>query len=345
MAILSGNGDKQDRYTNTDTTDTSNHPILPKRRRGKLVRTLIIALILVCAAASLTPVALGAGGAWSITRPGCSEGGRTPAVYNLVYMPVVIPSRSGHSYRGFFVPGTLDATIILPPTYSAGRDGAFDQLAIFAEHGYSVLIYESRPCAGIAGLTLGYSESEDVDDALTYLEHNPDGLPIKLNHVGLFGFSMAGVSATLTIARNPQIGALALEGNYTALSDFGLVTDPHSFVESLLALGWRLGYQLSTGQPVPTEDPITALLQVPPRPILLIYGSIEGSLPSGKNELAAIRSAAPNESIELWIVPGANHGGYMAAAGRDVYAQHLLTFYDCALLNQSCDAYHALWTS
>jgi len=294
---------------------------------GVLIPTVVILMLL--------PFGLGFGTMWATTRQGCAEDGRTPAAFGLPYQDIKIPARWGGTYRGFFMPGTLNATIIIPPTGPGGRGTPLDVGALLASHGYGVLTFESRTCVGKT-ISLGYREVEDVEDALTYLRQNPDKLAVSLDHIGLYGFSTAGATVTMAAARDPSFAALVAVGNYSNLGDMSPPTDPHDVLSALVGLGIRFAYWLSTGEDAANLNPLDAMPSVVPRPVLLIYGSLEASLPGAKRQLAALLAADPHEAASLWIVPGADHGTYLDVVSKDVFASHLLPFFDCALLRQSC---------
>jgi hypothetical protein len=99
-------------------------------------------------------------------------------------------------------------------------------------------------------------------------------------------------------------------------------------------------YRLTTGYDVTVLSPLDAITKIPPRPIFLIYGSIEPSLPGAKEQLATVRAADPNAPADLWVVPGAWHGGYVSVAAAE-YERRVVAFYDCALLAQ-CGQWNAL---
>ena len=165
--------------------------------------------------------------------------------------------------------------------------------------------------------------------------HNPDHLPVSLNHVGLQGFSTAGATVEIAAAHNPQFEAVIAEGNYATLGDMATSTEPHNLTEGLLGLGIRLGYWISTGEDAANLNPLGAMPRIAPRPVLLVYGSYE--LSAGAQRLVdAYHSSAPDGPIRLWIVKGAGHGGYSDIAGLPVYSYQELSFFDCALLKRDC---------
>ncbi len=303
------------------------------------------------------PVGMGAERMWWMIHPECGDGGKTPADVHLAYRDVTLPARDGSRYRAFFVPGSQsapgtkntarNALILIPPTYSSGRDGPMAEIAILAGHGYSVLTFESRACMSTRVISLGSREVDDVGDALDYLQRNPDRLPIsadQMAHIGIFGFSSAGATATMAAARYPQLAALITEGGYHNASMITGLTAPANPLEALIYFGGQIAYRLGTGADPAALDPLDAVPKIVPRPILFIYGSREVTLPGARLQLAAAHAANPRASAELWVVPGADHGGYRNAVGTDEYARFMLPFFDCALVGD-CVAYHALWAT
>src|SRR5262249_31001550 len=120
---------------------------IAKKRRIRLRRSLLITTAVVLPIAALVPFGFGFITTWNNTRLPCAGNPDAPqmsAVISLAYTSVSVPARWGGAYRGIFVSGPLDATIIIPPTFNAGQDGALRELAMFAGHGYNVLTYESR---------------------------------------------------------------------------------------------------------------------------------------------------------------------------------------------------------
>lgn len=303
--------------------------------------SIVVAVLLVIS----LPFALGAIRMWRTVHPGCGAGSDSPAAYNLPFREINIPTRWGGSYRGFYMPGALPATIIVPPAYASGRDSLLPEAAILAAHGYNVLIYESRACTRLGVISLGYREVDDVGDALAYLKRNPDNLPVNLTHIALHGFSTAGATSTMATARYSEIAALLTEGGYhTSEAITGLGTSGY-WLETLTQLGSKFSYRLATGEDPANLNPIGAIPKIPPRPIFFVYGSEEASLPGARLQLAAVRAADPNAAAELWVVPGAGHGWYVSTVERNEYARWVLPFYDCALLNQQCDQWRALWSN
>ena len=256
----------------------------------------------------------------------CSASSLTPADYGYGWEDVTIKARAGGEFRGFFIPGTNGATIIMPPPFSSGRDGRLRQADMLLRHGYSVFTFESRRCAAMGPLSLGYNEVEEVADALDHLRSRPDVDPER---IGVYGFSSAGATAVMAAARLPDLRAVVAEGGYGNFPAETLGPSQSSSLQSLFqdTVSWaaRLTYGLVTGLDINTLSPAGVIASIEPRPVLLIYGSREVSLVGARRQ-----EAAAGEHTSLWIVAEAGHGNYLDIAPKE-YEARIVKFFDQAL--------------
>jgi pimeloyl-ACP methyl ester carboxylesterase len=257
----------------------------------------------------------------------CADGGTTPDDYGYDWEDVTLPARAGGAFRGYFVPGTTGAAIIVPPALNTGRDGRLREAMLLAGHGYAVLIYESRRCAGMGGVSLGYKEVDEVADTLDYLLSRPEVDPER---IGVYGFSSAGATAVMAAARLPQLKAVVAEGGYGDFAEETLIPRPNrsglsGYFEGAFLWSARQSYGLLTGLDINLLSPADVIGQIAPRPILLIYGSREVSLVGGRRQ-----QAAAGDNAEFWLVEGAGHGNYLDVASEE-YETRLANFFDEAL--------------
>ncbi len=71
--------------------------------------------------------------------------------------------------------------------------------------------------------------------------------------------------------------------------------------------------------------------KLPPRPLLLIYGTREVSLPGAQAMLEKAQSLGMQ--ADLWIVDGADHGQYLLVA-HDEFIRRIVEFQQSALLGE-----------
>lgn len=261
---------------------------------------------------------------WLLYIP-CNPGALSPADFGYDWEEVTVPARVGGSFRAYFIPGTTGAAIIIPPTGANSRNNRLREASVLVEHGYAVFLFESRRCAGMGPLSLGYQEVDEVADALDYLLARRD---VDSARIGILGFSTAGATSIMAAARMPQLQAVVAMGGYGDLVQNSFASDHRGGLISYFEVSFRwaakVTYRLITGDDIRVLSPIGVIDRIAPRPILLIYGSQEHNLP-GAQQLAAAGSNA-----SLWIVPGAGHGNYLDAAGAE-YEARVTAFFDEAL--------------
>jgi uncharacterized protein len=160
-----------------------------------------------------------------------------------------------------------------------------------------------------------------VGDALDYLATRPD---VDMEKLAIHGFSVGGAIATMAGARYPELKAVSAEGGYHDFSEqlSDNVQAQWPGLGFLYEWGVHIGYRLTTGYDLSVLSPIAAIGQIAPRPILLIYGTAEPSLPGAHLQMAAAKGNA-----ELWEVPGATHGTYQYGAPEE-YERRVVGFYD-----------------
>lgn len=261
---------------------------------------------------------------WILLHPLCgSTDTLTPTPLHLEGFE--LDASAGGSFKGYYIPSTNGATIIFPPAYSSTRVARWNEAQILWRHGYGVVLYEARRCAGMGAVSLGYQEVNEIRDVIAYLQERGD---VDMTRVGINGFSAGGAAAIMAAARYPELRAVVAEGGYANMQ---AIIDNNSVDAPFLFTFWRwsmqITYQQVTGNSIHDLDPLGAIADIAPRPILLIYGSDESSLAG-----AYLQLAAAGDNAELWVVEESGHGGYTHAAPNE-YEQRVVAFFDRSLLN------------
>jgi predicted acyl esterase len=211
--------------------------------------------------------------------------------------------------------------IILLPGLGGGRDGMLREGAILARHDYGLLMTEMRSCAHPEGQTsLGYYEAKDLQEAVTWVLDQP-----VVEHVGVLGYSLGGITATIGSAEDERIEAVVAEGGfYDLAADITNEGGANSLWETIMFQSILVSFRLETGVNARDVSPISVIDRVSPRPLLLIYGELEASETHPHEQLA--RAGEPKD---LWIVPGAWHGGYLDVAAEE-WERRVAAFFDSA---------------
>ena len=222
----------------------------------------------------------------------------------LRYEEVAFPTGDGLILRGWFIPAAradAPAVVYVPGTGRDQRSG-LSLVAPFHKAGYHVLLFSYRGSGQSDGNWLRFSygdaESRDVDAAVQFLTE------IKgVRRVAALGYSAGAVSAILSAARNPQIGAVVAVAPYNCVDEVWQTGRPAmmpAFLQDLTL--WltekRKGFDRSRICPVDVVD------QISPRPLLVIHGTDDQRIL--ESQVRRLFAAA-DEPKSLWLVPGATH--------------------------------------
>lgn len=293
------------------------------RSRAYWLRLLRFFLIALAFALFAVPFFLGVMSMWGLTRVPCSMGG-TPG--DMPYEDVTFPTPNGLTQQGYFIPGTNGATIIQIPAFNLGRGAELHYVRVFHDAGFNVLTFNSRVCTSQGWISLGYQEVEDVQAAYEYLKTRSDVDPAR---VGLHGFSSAGSTGLMAMARMPELRSASAEGGYHDYADLLGLGGSATYFDTLYQFGAALAYRVFTGDEIEKLSPYDAIGHVGARPVLLVYGSREVTLPGARLMLErALQNGVP---AELWVVEGAGHGNYLSVAPQE-FVRRVVGFHQEALL-------------
>ncbi len=298
---------------------------MPPERRQRIFRILRIFVVILVFLLVFLPTVLGFFSIWTLTHLPCGASTPPDAAGMPDYEAVEFESKSlNRQLRGYFVKGTNGITIIIPPALSSGAGNWMTEFVLLHRSGYNLFNYESRNCAGYTN-SLGYLEVDQVGDALDYLETRAD---VDMDRIGAYGFSAGGATSIMAAARYPRIKAVIAMGGYHDFS--AMVADAeNTWYGILYGAGARLGYRLSTGLDMTVLSPVSVIHHIAPRPIQLIYGSREPSLPG-----AYLQQQAAGSNADLWVIENATHGAYWQNAP-DTFEARISAFMDAAFAVQA----------
>lgn len=272
----------------------------------------------------------------TLTRPKklapFSEYTFTPFELGLPAEAVAFASHGGkHNVSGWFIPNEgATTTILVCPGYRSGKADMLGISNFLWKAGHNVLVFEYYGHGADVGtpVTLGYREMEDFIGAVDYAKQRAPE-----THLGVVGYSMGAAIAIMCSARIPDIEVIVADSafathasvvDYNVRRALHMPSSPFAWLADYL-LGWRAGYHFRQ------VEPLRDIVQIAPRPILLIHG--------GKDTIvdphdAPLLYAAAQETRELWIVPSADHcGAYFA--DRPLYVKKVTEFFEKNLKQQA----------
>lgn len=258
--------------------------------------------------------------------------GGTPSDYGLSYESVSFPSLDGITLRGWFVQApTPRGTIIFCHGYAGSKAPDLQYVPHFRARGYNVLLFDFRAHGESDGnrSSLVYYERQDLLGAIAYLQQR------NIHQVGLMGFSMGAAVAIATAPLSEAVRAVVADSGFAELQTILVTHMQHkriprsiSFVISNFIV-WVAG--LCLGCSLPESNPLRWVSRLAPRPLFLIHGERDRSIPV--SDARRLYEAA-GQPKELWIAPNADHRAVDQLYPEE-YMARVLAFFDQWLASQS----------
>ncbi len=252
-----------------------------------------------------------------------------PSTYRADYESLSFVGEDGIALQGWIVkpphPGMQAPAIIMCHGVGANKSDFTELAAALARRGFFVLLFDFRAHGESGGsrTSLGYHEQKDIAAAVDVLKKRRE---IDQKRIGIYGFSMGGATAILAAATSHAFAAVVADSAFTSLRDqartsvMGFYHLPSFPFVNLAVLGYELYFQTS----VKNISPVSVIGALSPTPILIIAGEGDKLIPADNGRALY---AAAKEPRELWIIPVADHGGTLAAAGSE-YEKRVGEFFE-----------------
>lgn len=187
------------------------------------------------------------------------------------------------------------------------RGGKADMLGIgpgLLRHGFNVLLFDFRGNGDSddGPQSLAFHEQRDLSAAITWVR---DRRPH--DRIALVAFSMGAATAILTAAEDPRVEALVLDSPFATMREVVGAAYRRYRLPTVLLYVADLGNRWLYGYGFGQVRPVDAMRALAPRPVLLIHGTDDATIPYEHAELL-VRAATPG-TVELLEVPGAGHCG------------------------------------
>jgi fermentation-respiration switch protein FrsA (DUF1100 family) len=254
-----------------------------------------------------------------------------PGRHGLAYRPIEFASPlDGTALAGWYLPSptATGRTIVIAPGIDSNRLQGGITLALapaLLGAGFDVIAFDLRGEgeSGAEPITFGAREQWDVLGAVREARF------LGARSVGVIGFSLGGDAAILAAARSPEIDAVVAESAFATFTEtIGHELERMYLVPRPLATYALLGFHVVSGVDPEGIAPERAISAIAPRPVLLIHGTADETVPPVNGE--RLLAAAGDTPAELWLVPGAGHAaGYVADP--DEYGRRVVAFFDRAL--------------
>ncbi len=251
----------------------------------------------------------------------------TPFEMDIPHEEVSIPTSAGYSLDGWLLMRPESNRLVIGCT--GYRGSKWELLGIGAalwRAGFNVLLFDyyGHGVAHGQPITLGYREVKDFFAALAYARQRMSDA-----HIGVIGFSMGAAISIMGAAQRPEIEAVVADSPFATHADvishairrvLHMPGTPFARLADVF-LYQRAGYRSADVQP------LLYVGRLSPRPLLIIHGSADQTVPVSH---AYRLYAAAGEPKELWIAEGAEHcGAYFL--NRPYYCERVISFFEAHL--------------
>jgi pimeloyl-ACP methyl ester carboxylesterase len=268
--------------------------------------------------------------AWKLAHPNRLLHHVLPEEYGLTYETISFLSRDRKvQLKGWFLSTESThpkMTIIFSHGYRGNRlESNLPALSLaksLVDHGYNVMMYDFRNCGESEGhiTSVGLLEKQDLLGAIDW---------VKKHHsepVGLIGFSMGAATSLITAAEAPEVLGVVSDSSFSQLNEY--LSDNLSVWSRLPKFPFTrlilFNFKIMLGINPSQVNPLLAVDQIYPRPILFIHGDQDQAIPHLNSVL--MQQKHP-DSFELWTAADVGHVEAYAAY-KEEYTQRVIDFFD-----------------
>lgn len=257
--------------------------------------------------------------------PGRAAPRGSPGDHGLATLDLKMQSADGLETRGWYIaPSRSPApAMLVVHGYGGRRDRMLEVAAFLHRAGYGIAMMDLRQHGDSpdAAVTFGIREAQDVAPYLDFLASRPEH---HGHDIGIIGCSLGAVTSLRLASLDPRVAAVVADSPFDSLSRQAWWRIQKEVPRALVPYCWFftiLAGALTTGV-LPSEWEVGEwLVRIAPRPIMIIHGQADSSIPVEASR--RLLEAAPGP-VESWLVPGADH--LDAMDDREAYAGRITDF-------------------
>ena len=268
------------------------------------------------------------GRAYGLVHPARAPIDRAPADLGLPSEDIQLTTSDGLTLTAWYIPPRNGVVVICVHGMGGNRAQFLEEAVFLHRKKYGVLLLDLRNHGESEGdvTTLGLYETKDIAAAVEYIRQR-EGADAA---VAAFGHSMGAATVLLAAAQLPEIDAVIAASPFTSVGDnvsegirslTGL--DPRFFAPLVLFFGQR-----EARVDISAVRPVDVIGSISPRPVLLIHGAKDETLPV-RNSYQLYEAA--RDPKELVVYEGVGHGGFVFQEPKQ-YPKKVLNFLEKYLL-------------
>jgi uncharacterized protein len=233
---------------------------------------------------------------------------------------VYYPSLSGAKLCALYIPTdqTPKGTVVYFHGNFANLSNHFLQALFLTRRGFDVLAFDYQGFGASEGRP---SPNNTVEDGIASVRYAQSRMRAENGGVVVFAQSIGAAAASVVAAREPLVKAVVLESGFTT---YRAIT---KHVMRRVWFAWPFAFFVPTMIVRHRFDPIADVDKIAPRPLLIIHGTADKTVPARMSKELFAKAKEPKE---LWLIEGADHLMCQRAAGK-TYQDRIADFFADAL--------------
>ncbi|HBD92632.1 MAG TPA: hypothetical protein DDY71_15890 [Spirochaetia bacterium] len=226
------------------------------------------------------------------------------------YEYVQIPTRDGLKLDGWFIPvENAKGTIIVLHGWGSDIDFGLTQSKFLVSLGYQILVYNARYW-NFADNPYDYvgfiaNDIEDIGDVITFISARVD---VNTDKLGVMGFSYGAEKSIIAGAKYKQLKFVMADA--APINDEPYTEKQFTYIKSLFK-----------GKSVPSItmaelDILNAAATISPRPLMLLHGEKDNSVPLEHSKIILEKAKEPKE---MHTFPASGHCLGMMGSDKEAY--------------------------
>jgi pimeloyl-ACP methyl ester carboxylesterase len=248
-----------------------------------------------------------------------------PANYNIEYEDVVINTKDKIKLSCWYIKSkyikATKKTVILVHGYGDFKDAFLSRALFLKNNGYNVFLYDGRAHGQSEGklCTMGYKETQDLIEVISYVREKDKG-----HKIYLWGVSLGASVSLLAAAQDKNVSGVIAESPFVSLREtIAHHAKLYYHVPKFPLIDITLFiFCLRTGAVLDRVDVKKAMSKLKSIPVFFIAGEADKRmLPKRVKALYKVKSGIK----DMWVAPGADHLEAYEIAGK-VYEKKILDF-------------------
>ena len=234
---------------------------------------------------------------------------------------------------GWYIPtasgdGPTAPTVIVAHGWGSNKSNMLGRATVLHDR-YNLVLFDFRNHgqSGASPTTQGVREAGDVTAVVDWLVANK-----APERIAMLGVSMGGASALNAAAADDRIDAVVAESTHATLAGAAQARLDRAGYPLSLPASWAilLGTLIRTGEDVSSADPLQAVERLDGRPLLLIGGGADDSIPATDADDMLAAATEAGLPVELHVCDAAGHSQSPEVCAED-YPGWVLGFLDRVL--------------